>query len=832
MKMSRAWMVILGFLYFALPGGILPDSLSDSFLMAAEENVRVLPVEEMSGELPEESPDADVAAPEAGMTFIGPEKIDADLWREYVASGGDLNAHEGGQSVAQRALRQFPFRTAFWRFMLENGADPNITDTQDRPLVARAAREDYALTKLCLEKGADVNAVSPRGVSALTESLYGRAEILELVLSAGADVKAKTLGGMPVLSLVMANNTDVLKKTEMLLKAGADVNAENRSGETPLLCALNISDARIAALLVEAGADVNGTGTQGITPLMKAVKMGDLNLTRLMLQKGADVKAQGRGEETVLFDAVRFRDFELCRLLVEHEMDVNRVSQGMVTAIFEAVRLNDTRIARFLLEHGAYAYREQEKADGSATRNVNRLIFNQAVLNGNLELAKLLVKHGAPFLDVRQSGKSGEILQTPLLMQAVSSGDVDVCRYVLTFNPEVDVRGQDNQTPLHAAAQRHNLDVCIFLLSHGADVNAKNSAGKTPLMLMSRNSGGESLAGVSGWERCMVRVGELLLDAGADEGLRDNNSRDVFSDGDSLKGAFFMKFLRLRTGRWDDEAKRPQPIFMAAYTGDIPQMEARIKAGELLRVADSDGETPLHYAVRGNQVEMCRFLLKNGASMTAEAGRCWNGTPLHFAAGLGRVEILRLFLDNGANVNLRVTTYRQTPLHWAVIGLQGACVTELVKRGAQANLTDEFHRSVFACAMIFGKESYCKYFCENGLSSAEILSKSIYGNILAPPRNRQPNAVLRQVDILLECGLDINTGDMEGNTLLHFFAATQELGVIPDVIARGADVSRKNKKGQTPADVVPPQAGRSAEWRRVRAVFLGTDEVSDALNER
>jgi len=86
--------------------------------------------------------------------------------------------------------------------------------------------------------------------------------------------------------------TDV---TNILIKAGADVNAKDQNGITPLQIAIIESKFEIAKLLVEAGADVNAKDQNGITPLNIAkIHDPDYNqLTDILASKiGSDAKTR------------------------------------------------------------------------------------------------------------------------------------------------------------------------------------------------------------------------------------------------------------------------------------------------------------------------------------------------------------------------------------------------------------------------------------------------------------------------------------------------------------------------------------------------------------
>ena len=63
------------------------------------------------------------------------------------------------------------------------------------------------------------------------------------------------------------------------------------------------------------------------------------------------------------------------------------------------------------------------------------------------------------------------------------------------------------------------------------------------------------------------------------------------------------------------------------------------------------GNTPLFAAVANGHLELCRYLLEQGADRDKANG--WGWTPLHKAANSGHREIAMLLISYGADLNAR-----------------------------------------------------------------------------------------------------------------------------------------------------------------------------------
>jgi ankyrin repeat protein len=98
------------------------------------------------------------------------------------------------------------------------------------------------------------------------------------------------------------------------------------------------------------------------------------------------------------------------------------------------------------------------------------------------------------------------------------------------------------------------------------------------------------------------------------------------------------------------------------------------------------GRTLLHYAVKSNNVEVIRTLVKLGCIVDL----CDDNydSPLHMAVSLKRYECARMLIKGGADINI-AGEMEQTPLHYAVVTGSMEMVRLLIKNGADSSLVDE-----------------------------------------------------------------------------------------------------------------------------------------------
>jgi uncharacterized protein len=99
------------------------------------------------------------------------------------------------------------------------------------------------------------------------------------------------------------------------LAGGADLEARDPKGWTPLMFASIRGYEQLAELLLDAGADVNARAHDGSTPLIAAATMGELEIARALLKRGADPLLENSAGASALVKAKQYGHAELVRLI-------------------------------------------------------------------------------------------------------------------------------------------------------------------------------------------------------------------------------------------------------------------------------------------------------------------------------------------------------------------------------------------------------------------------------------------------------------------------------------------------------------------------------------
>jgi len=194
------------------------------------------------------------------------------------------------------------------------GAELNV-------IIAAAKKRDIEAVKQHLADGADVNEKAGDGTTPLhTAAVYGHNEVAELLIANGAEVNAKNVAAETPLHHAARHGHKEIG--ELLTAGGADVNAKKDYGDTSLDWAIMRNHTEIANLLhkhggkhstintaaggdtdavkefLAAGADVNAKDKFGQTPLDRAVFFKKKETADLLRKHGAktgeELKAEGK----------------------------------------------------------------------------------------------------------------------------------------------------------------------------------------------------------------------------------------------------------------------------------------------------------------------------------------------------------------------------------------------------------------------------------------------------------------------------------------------------------------------------------------------------------
>jgi len=185
----------------------------------------------------------------------------------------------------------------------------------------------------------------------LQAALIGDVEEVKKLLEKGANPNARDKYGRTPLHWTAARGR--LSAVEFLLEKGADPNAREQKGCTPLHWAAYNGRLSVVKLLLEKGADLHAKDKYGRTPLHFAAEKGRLDVFILLLKRGADPNARDKYGRTPLHDAAYRGKLDVVKLLLERGADLHARDKNGRTPLYFAAYNGRLDVVKLLLESGA-----------------------------------------------------------------------------------------------------------------------------------------------------------------------------------------------------------------------------------------------------------------------------------------------------------------------------------------------------------------------------------------------------------------------------------------------------------------------------------------------
>jgi ankyrin repeat protein len=484
---------------------------------------------------------------------------------------------------------------------------------------------------------------------------------VERLLDGGAGMKDPNI-------LIQACLTSNEESVRLILAFGADPDAVDNSGHTPLLSATKAGSVESAKLLIKYGADPNlQAGPDAETPLAAAISEHNLELVHFYLMYGGDAtRIMGNGKTAVLRSITKTTPAKLLQLLLDYGTNPDCKDREGTTAMFTAIQAVRIDLMALLLDHGANPNLPGPKhplwpstyqpealqlllSRGADPRKSPGLMELAASIK-NIDSISILLDAGiSP--NIKKDG-----IYTPLC-SAIRDNSVEIVTMLLAKGadpnltaseypafkcvthdrlhilPQLVAAGANLHKPkgiLETAVAHNHMEALKYLLRKGVNPNDRNEDGFTPLTTAIRDNRSEMV--------------DMLLANGADPSIRGEDWPIAMA---VKRPAILKKLL----------ATVPNPssvrgvIEMAVVANQPESIKLLLKAG--VSVEDKTGGvfSPLTTALREDRTDIVRFLLYE-----ANADPNAPGEHLPIIKAIRRcrgkdTECIEMLLERGADVN-------------------------------------------------------------------------------------------------------------------------------------------------------------------------------------
>lgn len=397
------------------------------------------------------------------------------------------------------------------------------------------------------------------------------------------------------------------------LAHNADVNAiefrDDDVGYAPLHDAARLGDLQVVQLLLEKGANrnietINGPSSKQTftkyTPLHFAAWSNHLDIVQCLQQSGANLEATDSATETPLHTAARFGHLEIVKELVGNGANLQAVNRKKQTPLLLAYYNGWNEVVDYLatginqnLQDAAFVWKEALDIN-----TLEHYLAQGANINGRDRLGR-----GALHYAVNRPKEMIEAIleKAPNLLHSIDN---------------------EGNTPFHFAESARSI---AFLIGKGMDINADNQLKQKPLNMA--------------LQECKLEAAKALLNNGARVNPEGTNQEGQ----PSIHGLIWKIFI----GHRSEEARKDYLHRWSAVLEKVLEQDP-----EMFRRKDHKGQEVLHIAIRTNQsiIDSLPFFLEHGADIDAKDGE--GLTPLLLAGSKCYMDICAFLINNGANKDM------------------------------------------------------------------------------------------------------------------------------------------------------------------------------------
>ena len=689
-----------------------------------------------------------------------------------IAAGADVNAKSavGGQTPLHRAVicGGGPEIIAA---LFRHGADDGVLDETGYPPLHLASTTGKISSIAALAAAvSDINHRTSQDdkLTALDWAAFlGNVNAFKMLVEKGADIRGSgPRGYTPLHFAVKCNSVGASEASceaiTALLLHGAEVDAADKKGKTPLVTAVEMGKLALVDALVAGGADVNRRNVvDDMAPLDVATFIGNLGVLKALLGFGSRAKSVNSVGATALHRVAGFEAAGLVHALADAGADVSAEdANGMAPIHYASISGSPTAIMALT----------QDGADNEARTQNGMTPLQVAAKCGNVSAIDALAAAGVD-INLRTTTED-----TSALDLAAHAGEVDAMNALIRHGANVRAGNARGYTALYFVPDVNQAASIDFLVGAGADVDVEAEQGFTPLHIASH-------LGFSG------AVGSLLKHGADKDFTSSTGATPLHMAAEHGRLPILNALVEAGANVWRRTQDHISALDLAVGVGHVDVLKALIRHGVDVNASDAKGHSPLYEAAARNRVAAIRALVEAGADVH---GLAQEWTPLDASCEASAADAIATLAELGADLT-RTNVNGLIPLQLAVNGGHLDAVNALLEAGADPN--QEFggkrvlyysilrsRRDILASLLLHGADVNKKVVgCLTGLNVAVELQDA------------------GMVNDLLGAGADVNNGvSYEDMSALHMACIARSTNILLTLLSHGASIGVRDENGMSP----------------------------------
>ncbi|KAI4806077.1 hypothetical protein KUCAC02_010665 [Chaenocephalus aceratus] len=287
------------------------------------------------------------------------------------------------------------------------------------PLILAAQEGHLSTVRLLLDRRSPIDHRAYDGHSALSAALLeGHTDVAELLMRRGADTDVRDAEGRPLLYLLVLE--DRLEKATLLIeKGGVPLESRDSEGRTALHVASWQGCVEMVDLLLKHGANPNAQDTEGRPPMHSVAWTGHAEVGRRLLEAtGVDIDLTCHQRATALSIAAQVGQANIVGMLLERGANPNHMDKYGRSPVKVAGKYGHFKIVRLLENYGAKPYVGMY----SNSSNASPVKPNQILYSGMLESNGVEFTAATTLSSISSPGSTAERFHSMHSSQTSSTG--------------------------------------------------------------------------------------------------------------------------------------------------------------------------------------------------------------------------------------------------------------------------------------------------------------------------------------------------------------------------------------------------------------------------
>ncbi|XP_035691517.1 rabankyrin-5-like [Branchiostoma floridae] len=723
-----------------------------------------------------------------------------------------------------------------------------VDNSGDLPLDLALSKRQESIAKTLVTHKVNVDAKDSTGQCLLHKAIRRGDEFAaDFLITHGAKVNLTTQSDETPLRLTAGYNPDftpqdtiegMARVNDQLLANGANPNAQDNTGSTPLHRAVESRNERaFSSLLQQSNLDLELKNNEGQTVLWLALESakqasspdnpfsdnspstedvyGEGSYAARLIKGGSSADAVNpHTGDSLLHLAARAGNEEAALFLASYGANPNHTNNRGETPLHCAAQQGLSRLVEKLLHMGANPNKQTlpvlsttgtqaftDDGEFGESEGYNHTPLHLAIANQHADVVNIFLEHKANALNdssglqVIPDFNLKDSDEQTVLGLALWAGMHDVAAKLLGAGASINYRTSDGMTLLHSAVQKQDTISALFLLEHQADIGIRTQENETPLQLAIK--------------RHLPLVVDALCVRGADLNSVDEDGNPPL-------------WAALESGQEDIASTLVRHGCDATFWGPGP---------------NGCEQTLLHRAIDENNESVGCFLVRSGCDVNSPRRPGPGGTgeeesrdrqaPLHLACSWGQDMVTQCLIEHNADINAK-DAEGQAPIHVAIINQSPAIISLLLAHpSVDLTVKDRHGRSPFATAMS----------CKNNKAAQAILDREPTAAEQVDNKGRNflhiaiQNSDIESVLFLISVHANVNSKVQDASQMspLHLAVQAGSEIIVRNLLLAGANVNDVNSQKQSALHISASldQSGISSVLLQNGVDFDGQD---DSLN--